>query len=898
MPEFSETGLPPSASVSSSWRPSASASASSTSTSTIVSESSSSPSSSSSSPSSSTKVDNQWFSPPKKSLWKRISEEEEKNFEGVEERKEMEIVDKDKKKERKGRGGMNEKNRKKGKREVKGRISGLLKKKKEEKLREVVLVDESEFEEEDEKESENQRFSLETLSSDSSDTYDSSDSSVELAFKIPTFTQLNGNSMESQNREDDFLGLDNHPPLLRSISSMSSSSSSPSSSQTVTADMSDWEKQQSMKEKQSESSPRRCRAINMLMSMTEEELRQFDKAGPGYADSTLEKHAYVEQVYATFCEQRRISMYPLNKTNASAFLRFLYRSRCYVRSTIENVFACSLKRIEIMRTGSPISDEVEHAIAQVLREGRNDKNAKGDGKGKEPCILSDVERIIDRTNDQSPTKAMEASLWLVAINTGARAITVSNVLIGDIGALITSESGETQILKIKFRITKANQNWNHTVSIEGTLDQRDNLNCLYWLNQHLKNAFDLDLHNRDSWVLGDMLKKQRLWNLTRDAMSQRLRRRAQAAGYPHDLFSFHSFRSGFMCSAILAAGVDAHARDSAYMYTAAIAGWIPNSKVQNRYAKPAITASIVASRVIKTKIDNEVIDMSLVNPETFHNINFNNDIEHNICERTAIQWVRRAFKERINVEKVTSTTEKKTEEKRKLYRQRAWKDALARYVASDDAMEKEASEIYTKHKNYKENRSRTATMNNARVDVGIRHLNERYYDLNESVEDIVDDLLRFVDDEIEGKKEMKVYERKKPCPYEHSLHREVDEKGHRKRVPWTEEEDLKLLEMNFEKKRMVEMAAELPGRMPRDCRDRLRNLGVIEGWKDENMTKKKMKRRKMILKDDNDSDENDEDDDSDDEETEEIEEKISLKKEMKKRNTKERKIEIHHDDEK
>ncbi|KAH7827159.1 uncharacterized protein MONOS_16000 [Monocercomonoides exilis] len=888
MPEFSETGLPPSASVSSSWRPSASASASSTSTSTVLSESSSSPSLPSSSSSSSTKVENLWFSPPKKSLWKKISEMEEKNFEGVEERKEMEIVDKDKKKERKGRGGMNEKNKKKGKKGKKGRISGLLKRKKEVKLREVVLVDESEIEDEEKDDSDNQRFSIQTLSSDSSDSYTSSDSSVELAFNIPTFTQLNGNSMESQSRENDFLGLDNHPPLLRSISSMSSSTS-PSSSQTVTADMSDWEIQQSMKEKQSECSPRRCRALNLMRTMTDEELNELDVAGPIYSESTLKKHEYVEDIYITFCNMRRIPAYPLDTRNAASFLRFLYRSRCYVRASIENVFACSLKRIESMRTGVPVSAEVSQSIANVLQEGRIDKSVKDSGNGKEPCLLCDVARIISKTNDLSPSKAMEASLWLVAIFTGARAVTMWNVLVGDIGALIPSESGDTLILKINLRVTKGNPHWNHTISLEGTLDERNDLNVLYWLNQHLIQTFSLDLREIESWVLNEDLKFRRLWDLNRDAMSQRLRRRAQDAGYPHDLFSFHSFRSGFMCSAILASGVDAHSRDSTYIFTAAIAGWIPNSKVQNRYSKPAITGTIVTNRIITSKISNEVVDTSLINPEAFHNIRFNNDIEHNVSERTAVLWVRRAFKERINVERVTSTTAKKTEEKRKLYKQRAWKDAVSRYVLSDDDMEREAKEIYTQHPNYKNIHSRSSTMTNVRVDVGIRHLNERYYDEGEKLDDIVEDLLRFVEDEVDGTKEMKQHNRKKPCPYEHALHREVDDHGHRKRIPWTEEEDQKLREMHSEKKRLVEMAAELPNRMPRDCRDRLRNLGVIDNWKNEGMTKKKMRRRKTIMKDD---------DDTDDDETEEIDENDGLEEKMKKRNTKERKIEINFDDEK
>ncbi|KAH7816080.1 uncharacterized protein MONOS_7746 [Monocercomonoides exilis] len=469
--DFSETGHSLFASVSSSW----SSSSSSSSSSSVAKESSSSSLSSFHSSSSPFKSDNRWFVLPKKSLWKRVSEEEEKCMEGVEERKEIVVVDKDERIERKGRCGMNERNEKKKK---KGRVSGLVRNAMEEKLSEVFVVDESEIEEEEKDDSYNQRFSLETLSSDSSDTYDSSDSSVELAFKIPTFTQLNGNSMESQNRENDFLGLDNHPPLLRSISSMSSSSSSPSSSQTVTADMSDWEKQQSMKEKQRECSPRRCRALDLLRTMTEEQLNEMDVAGPIYSENTLRKHEYVEDIYITYCNMRGIPAFPLDTRNAS-----------------------------------------EESISKVLREGRLNKTVKKDGIGKEHFLMIKVERVISNSNDQHPLKALESSLWLVTISTGARAVSIENVQLRDIGAHINSESGETLILKINFRVTKGNPHRNHTISLEGTLDDRADTNVLFWLNQHLIQIFSLDLLERNSLVLSEGMRTRKLWNLSRDAMS-------------------------------------------------------------------------------------------------------------------------------------------------------------------------------------------------------------------------------------------------------------------------------------------------------------------------------------------------------------------------------------------
>ena len=65
-------------------------------------------------------------------------------------------------------------------------------------------------------------------------------------------------------------------------------------------------------------------------------------------------------------------------------------------------------------------------------------------------------RIIRATPDFIVTKAEESSLWLFALNCGARAITAASVRIGD---LRYAEN----VLSINLKVTKGNTNWNHRV---------------------------------------------------------------------------------------------------------------------------------------------------------------------------------------------------------------------------------------------------------------------------------------------------------------------------------------------------------------------------------------------------------------------------------------------------
>ncbi|KAH7814690.1 uncharacterized protein MONOS_16432c1 [Monocercomonoides exilis] len=124
--------------------------------------------------------------------------------------------------------------------------------------------------------------------------------------------------------------------------------------------------------------------------------------------------------------------------------------------------------------------------------------------------------------------------------------------------------------------------------------------------------------------------------------------RARSTGYPSNLFSFHSLRSGFKCSALLAT----------------VVGWVPNSAVQQRYAKNAISAAIVANRVGNPEAEGgEVVEKALLNPEVFHNIKFADEWDGGVSDRFATKGVRRLFRKRMKVDMVFGVDEKQTRKK-------------------------------------------------------------------------------------------------------------------------------------------------------------------------------------------------------------------------------------------
>jgi hypothetical protein len=87
---------------------------------------------------------------------------------------------------------------------------------------------------------------------------------------------------------------------------------------------------------------------------------------------------------------------------------------------------------------------------------------------------------------------------------------------------------------VRQRVSKGNLNWNHTVTLEGKLNDYSPLNFVYWLNSHLKRKFKLTLNEFSSWKsqLTKEQGNQRIWKWNKDAMRETFKSRCKLAGYP------------------------------------------------------------------------------------------------------------------------------------------------------------------------------------------------------------------------------------------------------------------------------------------------------------------------------------------------------------------------------
>ena len=71
-------------------------------------------------------------------------------------------------------------------------------------------------------------------------------------------------------------------------------------------------------------------------------------------------------------------------------------------------------------------DDCNKIIRESLSEVRKSISIRVPVSTKEPCIIQDLERIISVIPDGWKGKHLEASLFLFAVNVGARALTCSH----------------------------------------------------------------------------------------------------------------------------------------------------------------------------------------------------------------------------------------------------------------------------------------------------------------------------------------------------------------------------------------------------------------------------------------------------------------------------------------
>lgn len=559
------------------------------------------------------------------------------------------------------------------------------------------------------------------------------------------------------------------------------------------------------------------RITNALSAISHERFVQMADTGARYSPSTLKKHDWVIKMYEAFSERASIDAWPLHGVNVAWFIRFLGLEAKYAVSSIEDVIMPSLKRLHIEHCNEAPSTEVVQYMSQALKDVKHSKAQLKGSEGKEPAIYPDVKRIIEATPHGVITKAEEACLWLLSLSTGARAVTCFNVNIGDIQNVIKKPNSNCILIQVLFRVTKGNPAWNHMVTLEGHPSYNSSTNIAYWLQRHLKQAYSIDLLERAEWPLKVLSNKLFQWS--KDSMRELFKTRAALAGFPHSLFSFHSLRSGFLCTSLLKAGTDSNAIKAVLENIAYVAGWIPNQAAQLRYVKESAKRTIVTSRLVipnEEQESNNVVDALLATSETFHHVTLS---PSSWDPQTNYKSFYAAVNERFTRKDLTSVEETSL-------RSKCWRNAYNIYVLRDESLENQSRAIYSLKSEWKIPKSRYTVEMNTRYIVGRNHIASLLNSNFELLDELVESFVALVQDDIELVNPLRIYNRPIKQAYVPLSTREcIQSSGHRKRIKWTEDEDRILASGHRTGKSWVEIARnDLIERSNVDCKDRWRNL--------------------------------------------------------------------------
>lgn len=145
----------------------------------------------------------------------------------------------------------------------------------------------------------------------------------------------------------------------------------------------------------------------------------------------------------------------------------------------------------------------------------------------------------------------------------------------------------------------------------------DPLRCIY---EHVLKFHGFDLLQRNIAELSGNIGQVSLFGLSEEALRERFKSAASKAGYPDGLLSFHSLRSGFLCSALIKSGTDESARTAVLEQTAFVAGWVPGGRAQIGYVKENGKRTIISTNLVLPEKKSKLTSMELSSPELFHGI--------------------------------------------------------------------------------------------------------------------------------------------------------------------------------------------------------------------------------------------------------------------------------------
>jgi len=168
-------------------------------------------------------------------------------------------------------------------------------------------------------------------------------------------------------------------------------------------------------------------------------------------NSIIKKHyKWVSNIYTPFSKLFQKNPFPLQPKTVSAFLKFCLIECQYTMKTVLEGIIPTLKYKEREHTKKfNINEEVLDAISITINSIKNQKNYNPGGNGKEPCTYKDLYNIILSMDIYSFNYEEEISLYLLALNCGARACSIANIKIGDILQVNYSSLKETENNEMK-----------------------------------------------------------------------------------------------------------------------------------------------------------------------------------------------------------------------------------------------------------------------------------------------------------------------------------------------------------------------------------------------------------------------------------------------------------------
>ena len=320
---------------------------------------------------------------------------------------------------------------------------------------------------------------------------------------------------------------------------------------------------------------------------------------PKYSKSIEQQNKKVLSLYQTFTEQMNLEPFPLTSVSVVAFLMWLASTKQYCAKTLDDIIFSSLCRLEILHSHQHIDPYVSSCARAKLSEFYRDTSLKPSGEGMTPLIPDDVSRIIQAMPRQASSTAKWASLFLLALATGARGSTCSSIRVLDIISERTGVDG-ISLVGINLVRLKSRPGEVFEVTLAGYPEVYNPMDVLYWINRYLNQSFGISLHAvtsaRDS--IKEVILQRKLWPLSTDSMREGLKRKMENAGLNPKGYGFHSFRSGFLAACLsvgAARGLSLHDR---LIRSALLAGWKAGSTVQLNYIKKDTRANIVATNEI------------------------------------------------------------------------------------------------------------------------------------------------------------------------------------------------------------------------------------------------------------------------------------------------------------